>query len=231
MRAMMSAMRAQRRPSRRGPSASTSAAPSTSSARWSSPSPPRSCSRRRSRSATASRSWPFLVAGAATLAFGAGLEHVTEGRRPDRAARGLPRRRAALAAVAVFGALPYVLAEPQLSTTRWTRCSSRCPGSRRPAPASSPTSTRCRARWLMWRQFTTWIGGVGIIVLFLAVLPRLRVGGRQALFRTEAPGPELGARGRRSARPRAASSCSTSRSRRSRSSCSPRSAGPASTPG
>ena len=44
----------------------------------------------------------------------------------------------------------------------------------------------------MWRQFTTWIGGVGIIVLFLAVLPRLRVGGRQALFRTEAAGPELG---------------------------------------
>ena len=44
----------------------------------------------------------------------------------------------------------------------------------------------------MWRQFTTWIGGVGIIVLFLAVLPRLRIGGRQALFRNEAAGPELG---------------------------------------
>ncbi len=44
----------------------------------------------------------------------------------------------------------------------------------------------------MWRQFTTWIGGVGIIVLFLAVLPRLRIGGRQALFRNKAAGPELG---------------------------------------
>jgi len=43
----------------------------------------------------------------------------------------------------------------------------------------------------MWRQFTQWIGGVGIIVMFLAVLPRLRVGGRQALFNTEMPGPEL----------------------------------------
>ena len=28
-------------------------------------------------------------------------------------------------------------------------------------------------------------------MLFLAVLPRLRVGGRQALFKTEMPGPEL----------------------------------------
>ncbi|MDQ3723426.1 MAG: TrkH family potassium uptake protein, partial [Actinomycetota bacterium] len=43
----------------------------------------------------------------------------------------------------------------------------------------------------MWRQFTAWMGGVGIIVLFLAVLPRLRVGGRQALFKAEMPGPEL----------------------------------------
>ena len=44
----------------------------------------------------------------------------------------------------------------------------------------------------MWRQFTAWLGGLGIIVLFLAVLPRLNVAGRQALFRTEAAGPELG---------------------------------------
>ena len=43
---------------------------------------------------------------------------------------------------------------------------------------------------LFWRQFTQWLGGMGIIVLALAVLPRLRVGGRQ-LFETEAPGPEI----------------------------------------
>ena len=28
----------------------------------------------------------------------------------------------------------------------------------------------------MWRQFTQWLGGMGIIVLAIAVLPRLRVG-------------------------------------------------------
>ena len=42
----------------------------------------------------------------------------------------------------------------------------------------------------MWRQFTQWIGGMGIIVLALAVLPRLRVGGRQ-LLESELPGPEI----------------------------------------
>jgi trk system potassium uptake protein TrkH len=42
----------------------------------------------------------------------------------------------------------------------------------------------------MWRQFTQWLGGMGIIVLALAVLPRLRVGGRQ-LLESELPGPEV----------------------------------------
>ena len=42
----------------------------------------------------------------------------------------------------------------------------------------------------MWRQLTQWFGGMGIIVLALAVLPRLRVGGRQ-LLETELPGPEI----------------------------------------
>jgi trk system potassium uptake protein TrkH len=42
----------------------------------------------------------------------------------------------------------------------------------------------------MWRQFTQWLGGMGIIVLALAILPRLRVGGRQ-LLEQELPGPEI----------------------------------------
>ena len=42
----------------------------------------------------------------------------------------------------------------------------------------------------MWRQFSQWLGGMGIIVLALAVLPRLRVGGRQ-LLESESPGPEF----------------------------------------
>lgn len=41
---------------------------------------------------------------------------------------------------------------------------------------------------LFWRSFTAWLGGMGIIVLFVAILPKLGVAGRQ-LFRAEAPGP------------------------------------------
>ena len=43
---------------------------------------------------------------------------------------------------------------------------------------------------MLWRQFSQWIGGMGIVVLALAVLPRLRVGGRQ-LMESETPGPDI----------------------------------------
>ena len=39
-----------------------------------------------------------------------------------------------------------------------------------------------------WRALTQWLGGVGVIALFIAVLPRLAVGGRE-LFFAEAAGP------------------------------------------
>jgi len=41
---------------------------------------------------------------------------------------------------------------------------------------------------LFWRSFTHWLGGMGIVVLFVAILPMLRAGGKQ-LFRSEVPGP------------------------------------------
>lgn len=40
---------------------------------------------------------------------------------------------------------------------------------------------------LFWRSMIQWIGGMGIIVLFIAILPKLSIAGRQ-LFRAEVPG-------------------------------------------
>ena len=39
-----------------------------------------------------------------------------------------------------------------------------------------------------WRSFSQWLGGMGIIVLFIAILPQFAIAGRQ-LFFAEAPGP------------------------------------------
>ena len=42
--------------------------------------------------------------------------------------------------------------------------------------------------FFFWRSLTQWIGGLGIIVMFIAVLPQFAVAGRQMFF-AEAPGP------------------------------------------
>jgi trk system potassium uptake protein TrkH len=44
------------------------------------------------------------------------------------------------------------------------------------------------AALLLWRALTQWLGGMGIIVLGIAVLPRLAIGGME-LLGAEAPGP------------------------------------------
>ncbi|WP_457750834.1 TrkH family potassium uptake protein [Thermococcus sp.] len=43
---------------------------------------------------------------------------------------------------------------------------------------------------LFWRQLTQWLGGMGIVVLAIAILPRLSIGGAE-LMSLEAPGPQL----------------------------------------
>tara|TARA_B100000029_G_scaffold515308_1_gene621646 strand:- start:131 stop:1600 length:1470 start_codon:yes stop_codon:yes gene_type:complete len=41
---------------------------------------------------------------------------------------------------------------------------------------------------LFWRSFLQWIGGMGIVVFYIAILPLLGIGGVQ-LFKAEVPGP------------------------------------------
>lgn len=43
---------------------------------------------------------------------------------------------------------------------------------------------------LLWRSITNWLGGMGIVVLTVAILPLLGVGGIQ-LLKAEAPGPSV----------------------------------------
>src|SRR3954454_8252686 len=135
--------------------------------------------------------WPFVVAGAVTFAFGAGVEALTDGKERIGPREGYLVVSLVWLLIAVFGALPYLLAEPQLSNPLDALFESMSGFSTTGATAVASVGDLSRSM-AMWRQLTAWILGVGIIVLFLAVLPRLRIGGRQALFRHEAAGPELG---------------------------------------
>ncbi len=134
--------------------------------------------------------WPFLLAGAATVGAGLALQ------LPTRGAGAVGSREGFLIIVllwliaAALGMLPYLLAdEPQLNQPLDAYFESMSGFS-----GTSATVVRdveqLNHSLAMWRQLTAWIGGLGIIVLGLAVLPRLRVGGRQ-LFELDAPGPEV----------------------------------------
>ncbi len=45
---------------------------------------------------------------------------------------------------------------------------------------------------LFWRSFTHWVGGMGVLVFVMAVLPLAGGGGDLHLMRAESPGPEVG---------------------------------------
>ncbi|MXR40231.1 TrkH family potassium uptake protein [Halobaculum sp. WSA2] len=98
-------------------------------------------------------------------------------------------------AVAVVGAIPYVLAG------YGTDSALRLPVNALFESMSGFTTTGATVTaeisfeqhshaLLMWRQLTQWLGGMGIIVLMVAILPEAAVNGAQ-LIDSEAPGPEL----------------------------------------
>lgn len=103
-----------------------------------------------------------------------------------------PSRREALSAVLsvwllvpLLGALPYLLGRtmPPLDAFFEAMSSFTATG------ASVLRSFEAVPGSLMlWRAFGQWVGGIGILVLFIALFPQLAIAGRQ-LFRTELPGP------------------------------------------
>ncbi len=133
--------------------------------------------------------WPFLAAAGAAFFGGLGLERL--GARS--ATVGFREGYLVVALVwllaAIFGAIPYLLSgDSQLSSPVDALFESMSGFST--TGASILTNVEAVDHSLLfWRQFTQWVGGMGIIVLALAVLPRLRVGGRQ-LLESETPGPE-----------------------------------------
>ncbi len=89
-------------------------------------------------------------------------------------------------AVALFGALPYLLsgAIPVPTAAVFESMS----GFTTTGSTVLADIEAVAPGILLWRSVTQWLGGMGIIVLGIAVLPYLGVGGMQ-LFRLEAPGP------------------------------------------
>lgn len=132
--------------------------------------------------------WPFLAAGAITFAFGFALERLTSGGETIGVREGFLVVTLTWGLAALAASIPYLLDEPQLANPldAYFEAMSGMTTTGASVLTDIPGVDRTM---LLWRALTQWLGGMGIIVLGLAVLPRLRVGGRQ-LVESELPGPE-----------------------------------------
>ncbi|WP_224337211.1 TrkH family potassium uptake protein [Haloprofundus halobius] len=138
-----------------------------------------------------------------TVSFGVWLERLDP--EPDlRAREGFLMVAVTWLAVAVVGAIPYLVEAqgiPFLAPAHYPESTLANPvnalfesmsgfsttGSTVLGSISYETHTR---GIMMWRQLTQWLGGMGIVVLAVAILPELSVGGAQ-LMDAEAPGPGI----------------------------------------
>ena len=134
--------------------------------------------------------WAFLVAGAITGLAGLALDQITGDKQ---GAAVTPRESFLVVAliwlfVPIFGALPYVLdGGPQLNRPIDAYFEA-VSGFTATGATLVPNIEALARSMLFWRQLSHWLGGMGIIVLAVAILPRLRIGGRQ-LLQSELAGP------------------------------------------
>ncbi|MDX8377323.1 MAG: TrkH family potassium uptake protein [Mariprofundales bacterium] len=129
----------------------------------------------------------FLLAGLAVVSIGYAMMHI--GKKPDDLSHrdGFMIVALAWVVLAIMGAVPFLTSEVVKgsvldalfeSTSGLTTTGATILSDLDDLPPSI----------LFWRSMQEWLGGMGIIVLAVAVMPLLGVGGMQ-LFRAETPGP------------------------------------------
>lgn len=129
----------------------------------------------------------FLIATAVTLVCGAAMVLAARRfRRELQAHDGFVLVALTWLLLPAFAALPLLLAIPGLSVTdAYFEAMS---GFTATGATVLTGLDRLPLSVNVWRCFLMWVGGLGIIVLAVAILPLLGVGGTQ-LFKAEVPGP------------------------------------------
>lgn len=126
--------------------------------------------------------------GSAGITFAAGfiIHRFTELRHELRAKEGFAVVTLGWLIFSLFGSLPFMLsgAIPSLTDAFFETMS----GFTTTGATILTDIEAVPHGILFWRSLTHWIGGMGIIVMSLAILPFLGVGGMQ-LFKAEVPGP------------------------------------------
>jgi len=91
--------------------------------------------------------------------------------------------------MAVFGALPYIISGSTSSVV--DAFFETMSGFTTTGASIFPDVESLTHGILFWRSLTHWLGGMGIIVLTLALIPSLKIAGLK-LFKAEVPGPTKG---------------------------------------
>jgi len=131
---------------------------------------------------------PILLSSAITLAFGGTLRYFTRKSKDAEIKKrdGYLIVTMSWISMAVFATLPYLLsgAIPTITNAFFESMS----GLSTTGASILDNIEALPKGILFWRSMTQWLGGMGIIVLTIAILPMLGIGGME-LFVAEAPGP------------------------------------------
>ncbi len=132
--------------------------------------------------------YPIIYSALITLASGFIITQLTKKNKNDEVKKreGFLIVAAGWIAMSIFGSLPYVISGviPNYTDAFFETIS----GFTTTGATILDNIESLPEGILFWRSMTQWIGGMGIIVLTIAILPLLGVGGME-LFASEAPGP------------------------------------------
>lgn len=128
---------------------------------------------------------PWLLSAVGTGLVGAVVWIVTPRRISINPREGLAVVGLGWIAVVLAGSVPFVATG--VAPTPWAALFESASGFTTTGATVFPVIEELPRSVLLWRSITHWLGGMGIIVLGVAILPLLGMGGAQ-LFRAEAPG-------------------------------------------
>ena len=132
---------------------------------------------------------PFIVASSASLMIGVTLRNLIPGTKQIKSVNDIKKGEGLCVVTfcwifaGLFATIPYLFFDLNLVNAFFEATSGITA-----TGATILTHFDYPKALFFWRSFSQWLGGMGIIVLFIAILPQFAIAGRQ-LFFAEAPGP------------------------------------------
>lgn len=133
--------------------------------------------------------YAFLNTIIITLLIGLIFKYIPKSKSTIKAKEGLAIVTIGWIVMSLFGALPFYLSN---STPTYIDALFETVSGFTTTGSSVISNVEALSKGILfWRSFTHWIGGMGILVFTLALLPALGIGGVH-IFKAESPGPVAG---------------------------------------